>query len=59
MGVVLLKSDSTVLGISVSIGLYFAVMYQSMCKFWWGEGSGEENGFHICRRIEDLEVVKG
>ena len=35
------------------------VMYQSMCKFWWGEGSGEENGFHIWPRIEDLEVVKG
>ncbi len=35
------------------------VMYQSMCKFWWGEGSGEENGFHICPRIEDIEVVKG
>ncbi len=29
-------------------------MYQSMCKFWWGEGSGEENS----RRIEDLEVVR-
>ncbi len=35
------------------------VMYQSMCKFWWGEGSGEENGFHIWPRIEDIEVVKG
>jgi hypothetical protein len=35
------------------------VMYQSMCKFWWGEGSGEENGFHIWPRIEDFEVVKG
>ena len=38
---------------------WLQVMYQSMCKFWWGEGSGEENGFHIWPRIEDIEVVKG
>jgi len=35
------------------------VMYYIVCKFWWERGNGEENGFHIWPRKEDLEVVEG
>jgi len=35
------------------------VMYHIVCKFWWERGNGEENGFHIWPRKEDLEVVEG
>ncbi len=36
-----------------------SVMYHIVCKFWWERGNGEENGFHIWPRKEDLEVVEG
>jgi hypothetical protein len=35
------------------------VMYDSVCKFWWGERGWEENGFHIWPRSDDRELVKG
>ena len=34
-------------------------MYESVCKFWWGEREVEKNGFHIWPRKDDREVVKG
>src|SRR5438034_9822301 len=34
------------------------VMYHIVCKFWWERGNGEENGFHIWQRKEDLELVE-
>lgn len=38
---------------------FLLVMYQSVCKFWWGEREWRENGFHIWTREDDREVVKG
>jgi hypothetical protein len=35
------------------------VMYQSVCKFWWGEGVARKNGVQIWPRKDDREVVEG